>query len=324
MKLQTIFFPVKTRRYIIPIVAFSICYNLPKFFELRTATETDADAAANSTTSNYTIEPSAMRVNEVYIKVYCIWMNFIFMGLGPFCMLIGLNALTLRTLLMQTKGAVSASTGVSYAQSKKTEIALAKVSLAIVFVFILCHSVKWIPNLYELARLAREDKRAWPPWVESVTHVSHFLMTVNSSVNFYIYYFKHHAGGRLRWLLPCCCFCICCGSHDGGAGGAGGSGAAAAAAAAHQHHLLSAGGGGGGGSALTTMTTTTAATGGSTTNVVLLDDDTTTTRRRKREEEEEEEEEEASSSLLADFRFSFNRGRQKSGSPCRLEGGGEG
>ena len=116
------------RRYIIPIVAFSICYNLPKFFELRTVLETDEEEAANSTTSNYTIEPTAMRINEVYIKVYCIWMNFVFMGLGPFCLLIGLNALTLRTLLIQTRGAaVSASTGVSYAQSKKSEIALAKV-----------------------------------------------------------------------------------------------------------------------------------------------------------------------------------------------------
>ncbi len=76
--------------------------------------------------------------------------------------------------------------------------------MAIVVVFILCHSVKWIPNLYELSRLAREDKRAWPPWVESVTHISHFLMTVNSSVNFYIYCVKHYGGGwkrRLRRLV---------------------------------------------------------------------------------------------------------------------------
>ena len=56
--------------------------------------------------------------------------------------------------------------------------------------------MKWIPNLYELARLAREDKREWPPWVESVTHISHFLMVFNSSVNFYIYCFKHFSFWR--------------------------------------------------------------------------------------------------------------------------------
>ena len=87
---------------------------------------------------------------------------------------------------------------------------LFQVSLTIVFIFILCHSVKWIPNLYELARLAREDKREWPPWVESVTHISHFLMVVNSSVNFYIYCFKHFS----FWSR---------GADGGGSGGGGGS-----------------------------------------------------------------------------------------------------
>ena len=36
--------------------------------------------------------------------------------------------------------------------TKKNEIALAKVGLTIVLIFILCHSVKWIPNIYELVR----------------------------------------------------------------------------------------------------------------------------------------------------------------------------
>ena len=68
---------------------------------------------------------------------------------------------------------------------------LLQISLTIVFIFIVCHSVKWIPNLYELGRLAMDDKRSWPPWVECVTHIAHFLMTLNSSTNFYIYCGKH-------------------------------------------------------------------------------------------------------------------------------------
>lgn len=63
--------------------------------------------------------------------------------------------------------------------------------LTIVLIFILCHSVKWIPNIYELVRLSWNDKRQWPSWVESTTHVAHFLMSVNSSVNFYVYCVKH-------------------------------------------------------------------------------------------------------------------------------------
>ena len=76
-------------------------------------------------------------------------------------------------------------------QNKTNEVALAKVSLTIVLIFILCHSVKWIPNIYELLRLSSQDKRQWPHWIESVTHVAHFLMSLNSSVNFYVYFVKH-------------------------------------------------------------------------------------------------------------------------------------
>ena len=76
-------------------------------------------------------------------------------------------------------------------QSKKNEVALAKVSLTIVLIFILCHSIKWIPNIYELLRLSSSDKRKWPSWIESTTHVAHFLMSFNSSVNFYVYCAKH-------------------------------------------------------------------------------------------------------------------------------------
>ena len=76
-------------------------------------------------------------------------------------------------------------------QSKKNEVALAKVSLTIVLIFILCHSIKWIPNIYELLRLSSNDKRNWPSWIESTTHVAHFLMSFNSSVNFYVYCAKH-------------------------------------------------------------------------------------------------------------------------------------
>ena len=81
--------------------------------------------------------------------------------------------------------------GESSTATKKNEIALAKVGLTIVLIFILCHSVKWIPNIYELVRLSGNDKRQWPPWIESTTHIAHFLMSLNSSVNFYVYCVKH-------------------------------------------------------------------------------------------------------------------------------------
>ena len=48
------------------------------------------------------------------------------------------------------------------------EVRLAHVSLVIVLVFISCHSVKWIPNIYEL-RMAEMDK----VWDKQYTLLDH-------------------------------------------------------------------------------------------------------------------------------------------------------
>ena len=87
------------KRYVIPILIWSFLYNGPKFFELYTT----YDESKNSTSHGYDVEASAMRLNEHYITIYCIWMNFVFMGLVPFLALIILNAQTLRSLIMKVR-----------------------------------------------------------------------------------------------------------------------------------------------------------------------------------------------------------------------------
>ena len=37
------------------------------------------------------------------------------------------------------------------------------------------------------------DSDYWPTWVKNVTCISHLSITVNSSVNFFIYYIKRKA-----------------------------------------------------------------------------------------------------------------------------------
>jgi hypothetical protein len=77
---------------------------------------------------------------------------------------------------------------------KTDEIILAKVSILITIVFIVCHSIRWIPNIYELVqRIMNNDiYESWHSWVETVTYISHFLMVLNSSVHFYLYYFARN------------------------------------------------------------------------------------------------------------------------------------
>lgn len=122
---------------------------------------------------------------------------------------------------------------------RKREVALSKISLYIVFVMLICHGVRLIPNTYEMIEtytqvctissnsntaiyiykaiwadcifnilsffIASQDPnnpKPWPTWLERVMCISHFLLTVASSTNFIIYFAKH---GRLsQGFLYCC------------------------------------------------------------------------------------------------------------------------
>ena len=75
-------------------------------------------------------------------------------------------------------------------------------------VFILCHTVKWISNVWEYYMVLMYGKvgnlstlelisisvfqvTAWPNWVSYSISLSHLLITLNCSVNFFIYFIKH-------------------------------------------------------------------------------------------------------------------------------------
>merc|ERR1711879_951241 len=83
---------------------------------------------------------------------------------------------------------------------KTTEITLAKISCLIVAVFVVCHSIRWIPNIYELHQGAVGKDIHWPVWVYCTQYLSHWLTVINSSVNFYIYCYKQYRS-KLGWIF---------------------------------------------------------------------------------------------------------------------------
>eukprot|EP00094_Tigriopus_californicus_P009763 TCALIF_09412-PA protein Name:"Similar to FR FMRFamide receptor (Drosophila melanogaster)" AED:0.27 eAED:0.27 QI:370/0/0.5/0.5/0/0/2/0/357 len=158
-----------SRVYVIPIVSFALLFNLPKFFELKTVHMSIIGNSSNSTgeltcedlvddNCVITIRPTALRLNNIYLTYYYGWFNSILNGFIPFFTLIILNSLTLKSLIKLSRdpsvtiGRGSRNnTGPAHPPgARRKEITLAKVSLVIVFVFIFCHALKWIPNLYEL------------------------------------------------------------------------------------------------------------------------------------------------------------------------------
>ena len=199
----------------------------------------------------YSIELTGMRRNKYYYSIYTIGLNFFFMGLIPFFVLVSSATLILTRLIDNAKESdpvtvqrnerefdpsgrnaitengllcvdtiqndfSSSETSIFPLQRmpsiltvskrlKANEIMLARVSLVITFVFIVCHSIRWVPNIYELVQRIKNPDIEWPSWVESFTCVSHFLTVLNSSVHFYIYYFTRNEISSSFNFLKCIC-----------------------------------------------------------------------------------------------------------------------
>ena len=72
---------------------------------------------------------------------------------------------------------------------------MARVSIAIVCIYILCHTPKILPTLCEIVYTNRHS-RAIPELVKRVIQTTHLLLTLNSSLTFPIYFLA--SGSSLR------------------------------------------------------------------------------------------------------------------------------
>ena len=105
-------------RYTIPIICFSVMYNIPRFFEVKTVTNSQNSLTAfrfNETSVDqnnitqiylnntqkviYSIEPTELRKNVQYYGIYHIGCAIVFQFLIPLLVLITANGLILRQLI---------------------------------------------------------------------------------------------------------------------------------------------------------------------------------------------------------------------------------
>ena len=96
-------------------------------------------------------------------------------------------------VMMSRKTTRNSRPSVTYNQNlllmRKQENRLTRISLGIVFLYIVCHIWRMIPTAYEIIFLETDNTfmKNWPFWLVHVYHLSHTLIVTNSAINFLIY-----------------------------------------------------------------------------------------------------------------------------------------
>ena len=120
-----------SRTFIIPVAVFTLAYNVPKFLEIRVATvcpeeHSNSGDCLGGGEAIYTIEPTDMRTDPAYIRVYILWMNLIVQIVVPFALLVFLNIGIFRRVKQLEARIARNSVGFAHAFSTEEEEKTAK------------------------------------------------------------------------------------------------------------------------------------------------------------------------------------------------------
>ncbi|ELU06181.1 hypothetical protein CAPTEDRAFT_24430, partial [Capitella teleta] len=180
----------RARKTVLLILVVSIIYNIPRAFENYTLAQ--FDSTTNKTHVAYM--HTDFGLNHAYRFVYVVLMNFGFMLLLPFTVLIVLNALLLRAVNQ------SACTQGRITSRQRHENNLTVMLLSVVIVFLACQILPIVDNIC-IVMYPNGSQQA----MLVLTVVSCLMVTLNSATNFYLYC----VFGRKFRQVFCLIFCRC-------------------------------------------------------------------------------------------------------------------
>ena len=165
---------------------------------------TSGNSSKSSEAAQPTIKISEMRKDPYYSKYYIHLCRLIVLGVIPFVLIAYYNFTIYKHIYQRP---TMFEEDISKRIRQKQENNLSRVLLAIVVLFILCHTLKIFLNFYEMIWIddvlfcTMNGKDGFPRWSYIVQVFSRFFLVFNSSVNIVIYVTLHHLWTRKQTKL---------------------------------------------------------------------------------------------------------------------------
>jgi len=175
-------------RYVIPVVFFSLIFNMPKFFELKTKKIEDF---GNQT--RLSIAPTELRLNDDYTTHYNHNLRIIFTGVIPLIALVYFNYQVYCAFKQRRRNMRGITSGTNQHQQATEENRQAIILFAIVVLFFICHLFRNILSLHEALTFEQKKKDYFHDCggvafgILVLGLISHLLLTCNSAFSFFLY-----------------------------------------------------------------------------------------------------------------------------------------
>ena len=194
--------------YVLPILAFSTLYYVPKLLELnvdefvscingtviplREVLHTESTQLDNCT-REYQLIPTELRMDHYYVLWYINVSNIMLTAIMPIFTLGYLNFKIHASLKIFMKRRLVAGRERS---NQDNDVKRTFIQLSIVVIFVLCHTLRIVLNIDQFINLNKfkeiHEKGCYQAdrvWFRVVAPISQFLILINSSGNFFIYLF---------------------------------------------------------------------------------------------------------------------------------------